>query len=179
MTQDLEAIIYPTGRMNIPGSFSEKGIYDAIQDIKVLPRILDYTIENMDAAQLETPYREGGWTPNQIIHHIADSHMNAFVRTKLALTEDTPVIKPYSQDDWALTVEVAEVPVNYSITLLHAMHHRWTVLLASLDEAAFKRSYYHPEYNKTVTLWELVHTYAWHGRHHAEQVRQLRVRMDW
>lgn len=179
MTPELETIIYPTGRMTIPSGYSEKEIRDAIQEIKVLPRLLDYCIENLDAAQLATPYREGGWTTNQIIHHIADSHMNAFVRTKLTLTEDNPVVKPYSQDDWALTVDVAKVPVNYSITLLHAMHHRWSALLASLGETQLKRTYYHPEYEKTIPLWELVHTYAWHGKHHAEQVRQLRLRMDW
>lgn len=179
MTPELESIIYPTGRMTIPSVYSEKEIRDAIQEIKVLPRILDYCIENLDAEQLALPYREGGWSSNQIIHHIADSHMNAFVRTKLALTEDNPVVKPYSQNDWALTSDVETVPVNYSITLLHALHHRWTVLLAASGEAELKRTFYHPELERKVPLWELIHIYAWHGRHHAEQVRQLRLRMGW
>jgi len=177
MTQ--EEIIYPIGRMQMLHTYSPKEIADAIQEIKVLPRILDFCVENLDAENLATPYRDGGWSTNQIIHHIADSHTNAFVRTKLLLTEDNPTIKPYSQDDWSLTADVLNVPFNYSVTLVHALHHRWVVLLESLDESQMMRTYYHPEYEKTVALWEVIHTYAWHGRHHAEQIRQLRVRMDW
>lgn len=174
-----EEMIYPIGRQAIPAAFSIKEIKDSIEDIKVLPRILDYCIENMDAEQLATPYREEGWTPNQIIHHIADSHTNAFVRTKLMLTEENPTIKPYDQESWALTADVINVPVNYSTTLVHALHHRWTILLESLDEKEMMHTFYHPEYKKTVPLWELVHTYAWHGRHHAEQIRQHRIRNNW
>lgn len=174
-----EAHIYPIGRMNIPEIFLEKEIKDAIQEIKVLPRILDYCVENLDAAQLHTPYRQDGWTIHQIIHHIADSHTNAFIRCKLMLTEDNPTIKPYNQDDWVLTSDVSQVPVNYSITLVHALHHRWVVLLNSLSEDQMMRTYYHPEYEKTVALWQVICMYGWHGKHHAEQIRHLRMRMDW
>lgn len=174
-----DTIIYPIGKLVMPDSFSEKEIKDAIQEIKVLPRILDYCVENLDASQLTTSYREGGWTIHQILHHIADSHMNAFVRMKLLLTEDNPTVKPYSQDDWVLTADVTSVPVNYSITLVHALHHRMVTLLESCSSAQMMRTYYHPEYEKTVALWEVIHTYGWHGKHHAEQIRQLRIRNNW
>lgn len=174
-----EASVYPIGRMAIPEAFSATAIKEGIREIKVLPRMLDYCIENLDAAQLEVPYREGGWSINQIIHHIADSHMNAYVRTKLMLTEENPLIKPYSQNDWALTPDVMNVPANYSITLAHSLHHRWVALLETLNETEMNRTYFHPEYNKTVALWEVIHTYAWHGKHHVAQIRTFRKRMDW
>lgn len=176
---DNEQHIYPIGKMDVPIEFSPKDFEKNINEIRVLPRILDYCIENLDAAQLQTSYRPGGWTIHQILHHIADSHMNAFIRTKLMLTEDNPTIKPYKQDDWVLTKDVIDVPVNYSITLVHALHHRWVALLSSLDKEQLMLTYYHPEYEKTVALWQVVHTYAWHGKHHAEQIRQLRIRNDW
>jgi hypothetical protein len=174
-----EEYIYPIGRMPNFEQYSEKEFKNALLEIKVLPRILDYCIENLDKAQLETSYRDGGWTINQIIHHIADSHMNAYVRTKLMLTEDNPTIKAYNQDEWALTADIKNVPVNYSITLLHALHHKWLMLLESLNEAQLMRSYYHPEYEKTVQTWQVAQTYAWHGNHHAEQIRHLRTRNGW
>lgn len=174
-----EEHIYPIGQMAIPETFSIKDLKHSIDEIRVLPRILDYCIENLDAAHLATSYREGGWTIHEIIHHLADSHMNGFTRSKLALTEDNPVIKPYNQDAWATTEDVTGVPVNYSITLLHALHHRWATLFESLTEAQFMRTYFHPEYNNTTALWQQLHSYAWHGKHHTEQIRQLRVRMDW
>jgi len=176
---DNEQHIYPIGRMVVPMEFSQKDFEKNLNEIRVLPRILDYCIENLDAAQLQATYRQGGWTIHQILHHIADSHMNAFIRTKLILTEDNPTIKPYNQNDWVLTKDVIDVPVNYSITLVHALHHRWVTLLSSLNIEQLMRTYYHPEYEKTVALWQVVHTYAWHGKHHTEQIRQLRIRNDW
>lgn len=175
----IEEHIYPIGKMNIPAIYTKKEYQNAIEEIKVLPRILDYCLENLDAEQLNTSYREGGWSIHQIMHHLADSHMNAFIRTKLMLTEDHPTIKAYNQDDWVLTADVVDVPANYSITLLHALHHRWVTLLNALSEEQIMRTYYHPEYKKTVALWEVVHTYSWHGKHHAEQIRQLRIRKAW
>jgi hypothetical protein len=176
---NIEEHIYPIGRMHIPDIYSEKEYLNALQDIKTLPRILDYCLENLDAEQLNATYREGSWNIHQIFHHIADSHMNAFIRTKLMLTEDHPTIKAYNQDDWVKTPDVLNVPVNYSITLIHALHHRWIALLTTLSEKDLMRTYYHPEYKKTVALWQVVQTYAWHGKHHAEQIRQLRIRKGW
>ncbi len=107
------------------------------------------------------------------------SHMNAFIRIKLAVCEDNPTVKPYNQDDWVLTNDVMNVPVNYSITLIHALHHRLYTLLDSLTGEQLMRTYYHPEYDKTTTIWQLAHNYAWHGKHHSEQIRQLRIRNGW
>jgi len=174
-----EEIIYPIGRRPRPEIFVPAVVKDAIEDIAVLPRLLDYCIENLDAAHLDVPYRAGGWTINQIIHHIADSHMNAYVRCKLAVTEDNPVIKAYDQDLWALTADVRDVPVNYSVTLVHALHFRWVKLLHSLDDQGLSRTFFHPEQQRNVPLWEVVQLYAWHGRHHVAQVRGLRERMNW
>lgn len=174
-----EQHIYPIGKMSIPDTFSKDAIADALQDLAVLPRILDYCIENLDANQLAMSYRENGWTIHQIIHHIADSHMNGFIRTKQALAETNPTIKPYNQDAWVTTEDVMGVPINYSITLIHALHHRWGRLFESLNEEQLMRTYYHPEYKTTTALWQQIHSYAWHGKHHAEQIRQLRIRKGW
>lgn len=179
MTKEEEQLIYPEGRMLIPAEFSAAAVKDAIEDIAVLPRLLDYCVENLDAAQLSLPYRDGGWSIHQIIHHIADSHMNAFIRCKLALTEEHPQIKPYNQDLWALTADVSDIPLNYSITLVHALHHRLAKLLQSLRTEQWHRTFYHPEQERNIALWELAHSYSWHGRHHSSQIRQFRSRMGW
>jgi hypothetical protein len=174
-----ESIIYPIGHFSTPESFVAADVKNAIEDIAVLPRLLDYCIENLDEAHLHHPYREGGWTINQIIHHIADSHMNAYVRCKLAVTEDNPVVKPYEQELWALTADVRDVAVNYSVTLVHALHYRWVKLLQSLDETGLQRTFFHSDSQSNVPLWEMAQKYAWHGRHHVAQVRGLRERMEW
>jgi hypothetical protein len=174
-----EEIIYPIGRFQKPEKFSLNTIKDCIEELAVLPRILDHCIENLDNVHLLSSYREGGWNINQIVHHIADSHMNAFIRCKLALTEEHPTIKPYNQDFWATTADVTDVPVNYSITLVHALHHRWVKLLSQLSLNDLERTYYHPEYKSSVPIWEVIQLYAWHGQHHAAQIRALRLRMGW
>ncbi|MGC4057518.1 MAG: putative metal-dependent hydrolase [Chitinophagaceae bacterium] len=174
-----EEWIYPVGRFTAPETLDLTAFEDAIREIKVLPRILDACVENLDEAQLRMPYRDGGWNIQQIIHHLADSHMNAYIRCKLALTENDPVIKPYDQDLWAETNDVLLVPHNYSITMLHALHHRWAVLLASLSPEQRVLRFYHPESEEYVAIWEVALKYAWHGRHHAMQIRSFRSRMEW
>ncbi|MDI9319397.1 MAG: putative metal-dependent hydrolase [Phycisphaerales bacterium] len=175
----VEQHIYPIGKMSIPDIFSMEELQDALQDIAVLPRILDNCIENLDAHQLAMSYRENGWTIHQIIHHIADSHMNAFIRTKLALAENNPTIKPYNQDAWVIMEDVMGIPINYYSTLIHALHYRWFRLFESLNEEQLMRTFYHPEYNTTTAIWQQIHSYAWHGKHHAEQIIQLRIRKGW
>ena len=134
---------------------------------------------NLDSHQLETPYREGGWTVQQLVHHIADSHINAYCRFKLALTEENPVIKPYDQDKWAELPDVKNLPTNISITLLFALHARWTNLLENIDRQDWDKTIFHPEHKKQFTLWYLLGSYAWHSRHHVAQVISLRERMNW
>lgn len=179
LTHEADNLRYPTGRYTSPATFTGTDTAAWISAIDALPLWLDVIIENLDAAQLETPYRPGGWTMIQTIHHLADSHMNAFIRLKLALTEDTPTIKPYDEAAWADTAEVFTVPVNMSITLLHALHRRWTALLRSLDAEQWARSYFHPESQQQVPIWDMTAMYAWHGRHHMEQLRRLKDRSGW
>jgi len=159
--------------------FSQEEKEARLADILFLPRMLEYAVLNLNDDQIQTPYREGGWTVNQVIHHVADSHLNAFIRFKLGLTEDNPTIKPYIQNEWGETADVTEVPVNLSITLLHALHHRWYELLKYITDEQWERTIYHPEQERKITLWELLLIYAWHGKHHAAHVTNLREQMGW
>lgn len=174
-----EEWIYPIGRFAMPPEFVRSDFEDAIREIKVLPRILDHCVENLDEEQLRTPYRPGGWTIQQIIHHLADAHVNAWIRCKLALTEQEPTVKPFDEQLWAETSDVLLVPHNYSITMLHAMHHRWAVMLAALTDEERNRRFYHPESRDYTAIWQMALKYAWHGRHHAMQIRSFRTRMEW
>lgn len=173
-----EELKYPIGKF-VPQEFSSSFFQKYLVDLRDLPLLLEYAVTNLDEARIDTPYREGGWTIRQLVHHVADSHMNAFIRCKLALTEDKPVIKPYDQDAWVLTSDCSQVPVNMSITLLHALHHRWFHLLKGLTEAQLQRTIIHPEYKREMTIWFLMGLYAWHGRHHTAHITSLRERMGW
>jgi uncharacterized damage-inducible protein DinB len=174
----MEDIKYPIGRYQ-EEAFSETALRERIAEINILPRALEAAIENLDEQQLQTAYRDGGWTVHQLVHHVADSHMNAFIRFKLGLTEDNPVIKPYRQDDWVKLEDVMQVPINVSVTILHAVHQRWTSLLNNISEPDWQRTLLHPEYQKTMTLWYLLGLYAWHSRHHVAHINALRHRMNW
>jgi uncharacterized damage-inducible protein DinB len=134
----------------------------------------------LDEHQLQTPYRDGGWTVHQLVHHVADSHMNAYIRFKLGYTEDNPTIKPYEEALWAETADVKNLPINVSLTILHAVHQRWDVFLKSLTEEDLKqKTVFHPEHKKQITLWHLLGMYAWHSRHHTAHITNLRERMGW
>jgi len=176
---DLELLSYPTGRFRLPETYDPELIRQWIQRLAVSPQWYDAAIENLDEAQLQTPYRPGGWTIVQVVHHVADSHMNAYIRFKWALTEDNPVIKPYLENEWAVLPDVEAVPVNVSVTLLHALHRRWVALLENLSEQDWKRSLYHPQQERSLELWQLLAQYAWHTRHHFEHIFRLRERMNW
>lgn len=169
---------YPIGRMQ-PQERNSAAVLAYREAIEQLPAQLEYALINLDAAQLHTPYRPGGWTVHQLVHHIADSHMNAFIRFKLCLTEDNPVIKPYDENAWVQLADVSNVPVNYSTTLLHALHKRWTSLVDNVQEQDWMRTVVHPEYNREMSLWHLLQLYAWHGRHHVAHIKALRHREDW
>ena len=169
---------YPIGKHQLV-PFSQEEKEARLADILFLPRMLEYAVLNLNDDQIQTPYREGGWTVNQVIHHVADSHMNAFIRFKLGLTEDNPTIKPYIQSAWGDTADVTAVPVNLSITLLHSLHHRWYELLKTITDEQWERTIYHPEQERKITLWELLLIYAWHGKHHAAHVTNLREQMGW
>jgi uncharacterized damage-inducible protein DinB len=150
-----------------------------LTDIKNLPSLLENTIQDLEAHQLDTPFRPGGWTVRQLIHHVADSHINAYTRFKLGLTENNPIIKPYDQDAWVLLSDTQTVPINISLTLLHALHARWYALLKDMSEEQWQRTIYHSERKVEITLWELLKSYAWHGKHHTAHITSLRERMNW
>lgn len=179
MTTDLETLRYPIGKYHKPESHTPELRAEWISILEALPSWMDVVIENLDEAQLQTEYRPGGWTVNQVIHHLADSHMNAYVRVKLALTEDNPQIKPYKEELWAKLPDSQMVPVNVSVTLLHALHRRWVATLKAMTESDWDRTYFHPESQRNVPLWEVAALYAWHSRHHTEHIRKLRERMGW
>ncbi len=174
----IEDVKYPIGKFS-PESFSEERKNQWLLDLQFLPQELERSLLNLDNYQLNTPYRDGGWTVQQLVHHVADSHMNAYIRFKLALTEQTPTLKPYSEKDWANLQDVSAIPVNTSITLLHALHERWVAAIKNLSEEEWQRTLYHPEYKKEISLWNMLGTYAWHGKHHTAHINALRERMKW
>jgi uncharacterized damage-inducible protein DinB len=149
-----------------------------IEEIAETPARFRAAVSGLDEAQLNTPYREGGWTVREVAHHVPDSHMNAFLRFKFALTEDNPTIKPYDEATWAKLADVRETPVEVSLALLDALHARWTVLLRTLKDEDFRRTLVHPEHGPRTVDW-LLAMYSWHGRHHTGHVTSLRERMRW
>jgi uncharacterized damage-inducible protein DinB len=149
-----------------------------VDAIAVLPTRVREAVAGLHDAQLDTPYRPGGWTVRQVVHHIADSHMNAYVRLRFALTEDHPTIKPYSESAWAELADARTMPVDVSLTLLDGLHARWSALLRSLAPEQFARSLTHPESGE-MTIDSLVALYAWHGRHHTAHITELRNSEGW
>ncbi len=174
----MEDLSFPIGKY-IEKPFSEDQLRVWINDIRFLPEDLERAIQNLDEQQLDTAYRPGGWTVKQLIHHVADSHMNAYIRFKLGLTEENPVIKPYRQDEWAKMPDTMNLPINLSLTILHAVHRRWVEILEHIKTGEWERTVVHPEYNKQMSLWYLLGMYAWHSRHHLAHVTRLRERMGW
>lgn len=149
-----------------------------IAGLAALPENLRSAVDGLDDTQLDTRYREGGWTVRQVVHHLADSHMNAYLRMRLALTEVWPVIKPYNQETWAELVDCRTLPVEVSLEILAPLHRRWTALLKSLPVADWERGYEHPERGR-VTLLQAVATYEWHSRHHVAHIMELRKSKGW
>ncbi|MFT3680049.1 MAG: putative metal-dependent hydrolase [Ferruginibacter sp.] len=174
----MDNLSFPIGKYE-PKPFSEQQLKEWIIDIQFLPQHIENAITNLDETQLDTPYRPGGWTVKQLVHHVADSHMNAFIRFKLGLTEDNPTIKPYEQDEWVKMADVQNIPVNVSVTLLHALHTRWTAVVKNISGAEWDRTVVHPEHGRQMTLWFLLGMYAWHSRHHTAHITSLRERMKW
>ncbi len=169
---------YPIGKYE-PKPFSKEQKEKWLADLAFLPAELELSVQNLDTAQLHTPYRDGGWTVQQLVHHVADSHMNAYIRFKLGLTEDNPPIKPYEEKDWANLADVQSQPINVSLTLLHALHLRWVAAIKNITEEEWMRTVFHPEHKREMTLWHLLGMYSWHGRHHTHHITALRERMGW
>ena len=161
-----------------PPSITPADIRTWIHDIAECPTRLRAAVTGLSQEQLETPYREGGWTVRQLVHHIPDSHMNAYVRTRMALTEDTPTIKPYAEAEWAQLDDARTMPIEVSLELLDNLHQRWVRLLDSLHDADFDHAYIHPESGR-VTLALQMALYSWHSRHHVAHIAELRKRRGW
>lgn len=160
-----EQLRYPIGRFSPKDTYSTEELQHFISQIEKLPPEVEKIINTLTIKQLDTPYRDGGWTARQVAHHLADSHMNAYIRTKWSLTEETPTIKVYAEKAWAETPETKLDPV-ISIELLKALHIKWTALLKRIDPLDLGRAFIHPDTNKVVRIDRLVALYAWHGEHH-------------
>ena len=171
---EIENMKYPIGKRKYNGSLSPAELAACLNDIETLPVKLRKEVENLSQEQLDTPYRPGGWTVRQVVHHFADSHMNAFIRHKLCITENNPTIKPYMENLWAMQSDVEKVSIASSLMILEGVHLRWSVLLESLNESDFAKTFVHPEHNKIFKLEESIGQYAWHGNHHLEHIKQAK-----
>ncbi|QNI36395.1 YfiT family bacillithiol transferase [Edaphobacter albus] len=168
---------YPIGKFEQPETITPEERLNAIATLAELPENLRNAVEGLSSGQLNTPYREGGWTVRQLVHHVADSHMNAFIRVRLALTEDWPTIKPYDQAAWA-KLHDSVAPIEWSLELIESLHARWVMLLQSFTEEQWKRGYRHPESGETM-LDVATLLYAWHSRHHVAHITHLRTKEGW
>jgi len=169
---------YPIGKADLKPELGDAERREAIDIIAAVPANLRAAVAGLTPEQLDTPYRDGGWTVRQLVHHVPDSHLNAYVRFKLALTEDNPTIKPYAEARWAELADTKTTPVEVSLTLLEAVHHRLDTILRSLGAEDFQRPLTHPDMGR-LTLDQMLGLYAWHGRHHVAHVTGLRKRMGW
>ena len=169
---------YPVGKFEYQGTPNEAQRNVLIQQIADTPANLRIAITTLSETQLDTPYRSGGWTVRQVVHHVPDSHMNSYVRFKLALTEEEPTIKTYAEDRWADLADTSTTPIDVSLTLLESLHDRWVRLLRSLTPEQWKRTFRHPDLGP-MNLEKTLALYAWHGRHHVAHITELRKRMAW
>ena len=176
VTEDLR---YPIGQFRYEGEPDQHRREQWIEEIAATPANLRAAVAGLSPQQLDTPYRDKGWTIRQVVHHLPDSHLNAYTRIKLALTEDVPVIKPYEEARWAELPDGRTAPIELSLNLLESLHHRWVMLLRQLTPADFRRRFIHPQHGRPIELQETLALYAWHGQHHVAHITSLRHRMAW
>jgi uncharacterized damage-inducible protein DinB len=169
---------YPLGKFSYDGPLTDAQRQEALDNIAQTPAKLRAAVKGLSDVQLETPYRPGGWSVRQVVHHVPDSHLNSYVRFKLALTEQEPTIKPYAEDRWAELADTKATPIEVSLTLLDSLHDRWVRLLGSLSPEDWKRTFRHPDLGP-MTLEKNLALYSWHGRHHVAHITSLRVREGW
>jgi uncharacterized damage-inducible protein DinB len=169
---------YPIGKFEMPQEITPALRQSAIGEIAGAPAKIRAAVKGLTDSQLETPYRDGGWTVRQVVHHVPDSHMNAYIRLRFALTETAPTIKPYEESAWANLEDAKNAPVDVSLNLLDALHERWVRLLRSLKPEDYARTLVHPEHGVRTVDW-LLFLYAWHGRHHTAHITELRKQKAW
>ncbi|MHA6484596.1 YfiT family bacillithiol transferase [Paenibacillus sp. strain BS8-2] len=174
----MEQLRYPIGRYQFEGMNSAQR-ERWISEIEALPGQLRAAIDGLDAEQLDTPYRTGGWTVRQVVHHLADAGMNCFTRFKLALTESNPTIKPFHEERWAETSDSLKAPPELSVAIIDGLYSRWTLLLHGMEKSSFDKEFYHPERGMQIKLSYFLGFVAWHGRHHVAQITNLRERNEW
>lgn len=177
-TAAVQDLSYPIGKFKYSGPLSAAQRASAIETIAQTPARLRAAVNGLSPQQFDTAYRPGGWTVRQVAHHVPDSHMNAYIRTKLALTEDEPTIKPYDEKAWADLGDTRLTAIESSLALLEALHERWVYLLRSLNDSDFARTFRHPEHGVRTLDW-MVALYAWHGPHHVAHITSLHERMGW
>jgi uncharacterized damage-inducible protein DinB len=170
---------YPVGTFQRRDALTPEERAECIEQIAAVPRAMRDAVAGLTPEQLETPYREGGWTLRQVVHHVPESHMNSYMRFKFALTEETPTVKPYDEARWAKTPEVRVTPIETSLAMLEALHDRWVRLLRVMSADDFARTLKHPEHAGTMTLDTMLGLYAWHGRHHTAHITSTRARHGW
>ena len=175
----MDDLRYPIGRFEFSGKETAESRARSIAEIAATPGHLRAAVSDLSPTQLDTPYRQNGWSVRQVVHHLPDSHLNAYTRFKLALTENEPTIKPYDEARWAELPDVLATPVDTSLTLLECLHRRWVLLLRELSPSDLSRRFKHPEHGRLITLDETLAMYAWHGRHHVAHITSLRDRMGW
>jgi hypothetical protein len=168
---------YPVGPFKIEGEITSELINNWIAEIENAPRLLREAVKDLQDHQLDTPYRPGGWTVRQVVHHLPDSHLNSYIRLKLALTEDKPVIKPYQEDKWAELPD-SKLPVEVSLQLMEAIHSRWVSILITLSPSELEKTFFHPESGEN-SIVSMIALYAWHSRHHIAHITSLRDRLGW
>lgn len=179
MSDPLSDPRYPVGQFAVEGEITPTRRDGWINEIAEAAAALRGAVHGLTEPQFDTPYREGGWSVRQVVHHVPDSHLNAYVRFKLALTEENPTIRPYEEARWAELPDTAATQVGVSLMLLEALHRRWVVLLRAMKEADWSRTFFHPEHQKAFRLDRILAMYAWHGRHHVAHITSLRDRMGW
>ena len=177
-TQPLSDPCYPIGKFSLPAVIEAAQLPAMIATLAALPENLRSAVSGLTGAQLDTPYREGGWTLRQLVHHVADSHMNAYIRCRLALTEDWPTVKAYDEKLWAELEDARTLPVEVSLDILQPLHRRWVALFQSLTAADWQRGYLHSEYGR-YTLAQALAAYDWHSRHHVAHITSLRKVKGW
>jgi uncharacterized damage-inducible protein DinB len=169
---------YPIGKFQSKFNYSAEDVAEFINRIETLPQKLIQAVTGLTDEQLDSPYRQGGWTVRQVVHHISDSHMNAYIRIKWTLTEPTPLIKAYDEKQWAETPET-KLPLQISLDLLTALHVKWVALAKCLSAEELDKKFIHPDTKKEIRLAQLLGTYAWHGEHHLAHITYLKKRMNW
>lgn len=179
MDTTLEALKYPIGRFKMPDTFTQDFKTQRIASISKLPQRLRDVLDNWSIEKLDTPYRQDGWTVRQLVHHIADSHINAFTRFKLGLTEDSPTIRPYDQAAWCDMEDAKKMDPDASLKIIEGLHQRWQGVLSDMSDEDYKRWIHHPEMNKKLNLEFMLGMYGWHSDHHLAHITKLKERMNW